>query len=100
MHSGYPFIEETVGIMSVYWNVYTDISVIANPDNIPYKDFHTTMKRLIDAGLENRVMFGSDNGNIKQVIESVNKLDFLSSEQKEKIFHKNAEQFFEKSKKN
>lgn len=100
MHSGYPFIEETVGIMSVYWNVYTDISVIANPDNIPYRDFYTTMKRLIDAGLENRVMFGSDNGNIKQVIESVNKLDFLSSEQKEKIFHKNAEQFFEKSKKN
>jgi Tat protein secretion system quality control protein TatD with DNase activity len=100
MHSGYPFIEETVGIMSVYWNVYTDISVIANPDNIPYKDFYTTMKRLIDAGLENRLMFGSDNGNIKQVIESVNKLDFLSSEQKEKIFHKNAEQFFEKSKKN
>lgn len=100
MHSGYPFIEETVGIMRVYWNVYTDISVIANPDNIPYKDFYATMKRLIDAGLENRLMFGSDNGDIKQVIESVNKLDFLSSEQKEKIFYKNAEQFFGKPKKN
>ena len=96
MHAGYPFLEETIGIMSVYQNVFIDISAITNPYIVPPKDFYAIMKKLIDAGLENRLMFGSDNGDIKQTIESVNKLDFLSSEQKEKIFYKNAEQFFKK----
>lgn len=96
MHGGSPFLEETIGIMSVYQNVYTDISAISNPYIVPHEDFYATMKKLISAGLENRLMFGSDNGDIKQAIESVNKLDFLSSEQKEKIFYKNAEQFFKK----
>lgn len=96
MHAGSPFLEETIGIMSVYQNVYADISAISNPNIVPHEDFYATMKRLIDAGLENRLMFGSDNGDIKQAIGSVNKLDFLSSAQKEKIFYKNAEQFFEK----
>lgn len=96
MHAGSPFLEDTIAIMSVYHNVYTDISAISNPYIVPHKDFYATMKRLIDAGLENRLMFGSDNGNINQIIESVNKLDFLSSEQKEKIFYQNAEQFFKK----
>lgn len=96
MHSGSPFLDETIGIMSVYRNVYTDISAISNPHIFSFEDFYTIMERLINAGLENRLMFGSDNGDIKQTIESVNKLDFLSSEQKEKIFYKNAEHFFEK----
>lgn len=96
MHAGSPFLEGTIAIMSVYRNVYTDISVISNPNIVPYKDFYSTMKRLIDAGFENRLMFGSDNGDIKISIESLNKLDFLSLEQKEKIFYKNAEQFFKK----
>lgn len=96
MHAGSPFLEDTIGIMSVYRNVYTDISVISNPYIVSHKEFYAIMKRLIDAGLENRLMFGSDNGDIKQAIESVNKLDFLSSEQKEKIFYKNAEEFFKK----
>ncbi|WP_026730504.1 amidohydrolase family protein [Flavobacterium denitrificans] len=96
MHAGSPFLEDTIGIMSVYQNVYTDISVISNPYIVSYDDFRATMKRLIDAGLENRLMFGSDNGDIKKAIESVDKLDFLSLEQKEKILHKNAEHFFKK----
>lgn len=98
MHAGSPFLEETIAIMSFYTNVYTDISAISNPYIVPHQDFYATMKRLIDAGLEDRIMFGSDNGDIQQAIESVNKLDFLSTVQKEKIFFKNAEQFFTKSK--
>lgn len=52
------------------------------------------MKAFIEAGLEGRLMFGSDNGNIGKVIASVNQLDFLTREQKNKIFYKNAERFF------
>jgi hypothetical protein len=98
MHAGAPFIEDTVAIMSYYWNVYADISAISNPDIFPKKDFYNIMKRLVDAGLENRLMFGSDNGDIDKTITNVKSLDFLSEEQKDKIFYKNAEIFFAKSK--
>jgi len=97
MHAGAPFIDDTIAIMSYYWNVYADISAISNPDIFPPNDFKYIMKRLIDAGLENRLMFGSDNGDIDKIIANVKDLDFLTEEQKDKIFHQNAEKFFTKS---
>ncbi len=97
MHSGAPFLQETIAILSVYKNVYADISAISNPFIQPTAQFYATMKVLIDAGMEDRLMFGSDNGDITQTIASVNALDFLSALQKEKIFNKNAEQFFSKN---
>jgi predicted TIM-barrel fold metal-dependent hydrolase len=39
-------------------------------------------------------MFGSDNGDFDKIINAVNELDYLTTEQKEKIFFKNAETFF------
>jgi hypothetical protein len=39
-------------------------------------------------------MFGSDNGDLSKIITAINELDFLSVEQKEKIFYKNADRFF------
>jgi len=94
MHSGGPYLQETIAILSMYRNVYTDISALANPYIIPSAQFSATIKSLIDAGFEDRLMFGSDNGNIRQAISSVNALIFLSDSQKEKIFYKNAEIFF------
>lgn len=94
MHAGAPFIEETIAIMAYYHNVYADISAISNPDIFPPMQFYSIMKRLVDAGFENRLMFGSDNGDIEKVVENVNSLDFLSQQQKDKIFHLNAEKFF------
>ena len=96
MHAGAPYLEETIAIMKYYPNVYTDISAINNPYIFPKSYFHFIMKRLIDAGFENRLMFGSDNGDIKNAIDNVKELDFLTEEQKEKIFYKNAEEFFKK----
>ncbi|HUH33014.1 MAG TPA: amidohydrolase family protein [Daejeonella sp.] len=96
MHSGAPYIEDTLAIMNYYRNVYADISAISNPDIFPSVEFHSIMKRLIDAGLENRLMFGSDNGDISEIIANLNDLDFLSGEQKEKIFYRNAEKLFGK----
>lgn len=94
MHAGAPFIEDTIAVMSVYRNVYTDISAISNPDLMGAADFYATMKRLVDAGLEDRLMFGSDNGDIDKAKAAVTALDFLTAEQKEKIFYRNAERFF------
>ena len=41
-------------------------------------------------------MFGTDNGNVEKVVAAIQALEFLSEEQKDKIFYRNAERFFEK----
>ena len=99
MHSGDQYYKETVDIIHRYDLVYADISVISNPDIVPAAQFKIIMKTFVEAGLEDRIMFGSDNGNIEKVIASVDDLDFLTKEQKEKIFCKNAEHFFVTAKK-
>ncbi len=58
MHAGRPFLEETIALMSVYPQVYADISAI---DWIITRDeFYAYVRALIRAGLEKQLMFGSD----------------------------------------
>lgn len=97
MHAGAPYLKGTLEILEDYPQVYADISVLANPDIMDKKDFHSYMKSLIDSGFENRLMFGSDNGDLKKMINAINELDFLTVEQKENIFIRNAETFFRKN---
>ena len=94
MHAGAPYLKGTLETLSTYPQVYADISVLANPDIVKNEDFRPYMKALIDSGFENRLMFGSDNGDLDKMINAINALDFLTSEQKEKIFFKNADTFF------
>lgn len=94
MHGGAPYVKECIEMMKTYPAVYADISVLNNPDIIPSNDFAVIMKGFVDAGLEDRLMFGSDNADIKKTVEAVNELSFLSKQQKEKIFNNNAIKFF------
>jgi hypothetical protein len=96
MHGGGPFVKECIEMMKTYPTLYADISVLNNPNIIPAKDFASIMKGFIDAGLEDRLMFGSDNADIKTCVAAVEQLEFLSAKQKEKIFQLNAKQFFRK----
>lgn len=98
MHSGDQYYKETIEVMQENELVYSDISVISNPDIVPPNTFSIIMKAFIDAGLEDRLMFGTDNGNIEKVIMAVKALDFLSVEQKEKLYYQNAERFFNSKK--
>lgn len=97
MHGGDFHFQETISIMREYKDVYADISVLTNPDITTPDRFQEIMKAYLNAGLENRIMFGSDNGDIVKSIASLNALTFLTDEQREKIFYKNAERFFAKS---
>lgn len=98
MHAGGPpYIGETIEIMKEYPKVYADISVINNPHIVKPELFAGIMQSFIDAGFEDRLMFGSDNGDIEVMIHSVQCLPFLSDEQKDKILYKNAETFFSTS---
>lgn len=94
MHSGDQYYKETIEIMQENELVYSDISVISNPDIVPPDKFAVIMKAFIDAGLEDRLMFGTDNGNIEKVFMAVEALDFFSAEQKQKLYYQNAERFF------
>ncbi|PKA84406.1 amidohydrolase family protein [Ulvibacter sp. MAR_2010_11] len=99
MHAGAPFLEDTLAILKYYPNVYLDISAVNNPYIFPKADFQAIIKRFIDGGFEDRIMFGSDNGPINLAIENVEQIDFISSLQKEKIFYRNAEVFFSRENK-
>jgi hypothetical protein len=94
MHSGDQYFNEAVSVMQKSKQVFADISVISNPDIVSFERFSIIVKTFIDAGLEDRLMFGTDNGNIEKIIASVKGLPFLSKKQLDKIFYQNAETFF------
>ncbi len=94
MHSGVWEYKETITLMQENKEVYADLSVISNPDIVPLAEFSNMMKAFISAGLEDRLMFGTDNGDIEKVIASIESLSFLSEQQKKKLYYQNAEHFF------
>ena len=94
-HMGWPFLEETIGILNLYPQVYVDTSAM---DLIwPREGFISYLKELIKSGFEKRIMFGSDQMTwpdaISMAIEAIEKADFLSAEQKRDILYNNAARF-------
>lgn len=99
MHAGGPYHDDAIRMMKRYPQVYTDISVVNNPEIVPTVEFEKLMQRMIDEGLEDRIMFGSDNANVERVINSILDLKMLTAEQKDKILFLNAERFFSQTRK-
>jgi predicted TIM-barrel fold metal-dependent hydrolase len=95
MHGGWPYLEETKAIMSVYPQVYADLATINWI--IPREEFHEYLKDLIRAGFGKRLMFGSDQmvwpEAIGMGIEGIESAKFLSKEEKRDIFYNNAARF-------
>lgn len=94
-NAGWPFLQEITSLMYVYPNVYADISTITWI--IPRTTFHNYLQGLIDAGLEKRLMFGSDAMVWPEVIglaiEAIESAPFLTPQQKRDIFYHNAARF-------
>lgn len=95
MHAGWPFIDEMIGLLYAHPQVYIDIAVINWV--LPRAEFHRYLKRLVEAGYANRIMFGSDQMNwpkaIGLAIEAVESAPFLGEQQKRDIFYNNAARF-------
>jgi predicted TIM-barrel fold metal-dependent hydrolase len=95
MHGGWPYLEETKAIMSVYSQVYVDLATINWI--IPREEFHEYLRGLIRAGFCERLMFGSDQmvwpEAIGMAIAGIESAAFLSKEQKRDIFYNNAARF-------
>jgi uncharacterized protein len=58
VHAGHPFLDEILAIMMLYPSVYTDTGAIIHV--VPPEEFYRYYSVLIDAGLGDRIMFGSD----------------------------------------
>lgn len=101
MHAGYPYLQETIALMSVYPQVYADTSVINWI--IPRREFHAYLEALMRAGLGKRLMFGSDQmiwpEAIGMAIEGIESARFLTHQQKRDIFYNNAVRFLRLSEK-
>ena len=95
MHAGYPFIDRMLALLYAHPQVYVDTGVISHTQS--RAEFHSYIKRLVDAGFATRIMFGSDQmiwpETIEAAIESIESADFLSAEQKRDIFYNNAARF-------
>ena len=96
MHAGWPMTDQMVGLMWAHPQVYVDIGAIAW--GIPRKEFHSHLRRLVEAGFGKRIMFGSDQmvwpELIGAAVEGVESATFLTPEQKRDIFYNNAVEFF------
>jgi predicted TIM-barrel fold metal-dependent hydrolase len=95
MHYGSPLVDEMIAMMYSHPNLYVDIS--ANNWGMARKQFYDHLQRMIDAGFEKRILFGSDQmawpATIGKAIEAVEKAPFLSERQKRDIFYNNAARF-------
>lgn len=95
MHAGVPMIDEMIMVMNAHPQVFVDLA----GDNwgLPRKEFHSVLKRMVDAGYGKRIMFGSDQmmwpETIEIAIESVTQAGFLSEQQKRDILYNNAARF-------
>ena len=96
MHAGWPRLENMILLMYLHPQVYVDISAINYM--IPTKEFHSYLKRLVDAGFGKRIMWGSDQmiwpKTIEAGIEAIESATFLTKQQKRDIFYNNAVKFF------
>lgn len=93
MHAGVPFLDEAIALMQDHPQVHADLSVINNPDIVPPPAFAAIITKLFEAGLGDRIMFGTDNADVAKVRASLDALP-LTATQKQAILHGNAARFF------
>ena len=95
MHYGSPNVDEMISMLYHHPQLYVDIA--ANNWGMPRKQFHDHLRRLVEAGMVKRIMFGSDQmiwpQTIGEAIETVERAAFLTQDQKRDIFYNNAARF-------
>lgn len=101
MHAGWPMLDQMIGLMWAHPQVYVDTGVIDWA--LPRQEFHTYLRRLVEAGFGKRIMFGSDQmvwpETIGMAVQGIESAAFLTEEQKRDIFYNNAVRFFRLGKK-
>jgi predicted TIM-barrel fold metal-dependent hydrolase len=95
MHGGWPYLQDTVALMTMYPQVVTDMGAI--DWIVPRAEFHAYLGALVRADLGKRVLFGSDQmywpEAIGLAVDAVESAPFLSRAEKRDIFYGNAVRF-------
>lgn len=95
MHYGSPLVEEMIGLLYSYPNLYIDVA--QNNWGFPRAHFYRQLQQLVDAGFGKRILFGSDQliwpETISIAIETIEQAPFLSEQQKRDILYNNAARF-------
>lgn len=98
MHAGIPaFTEETFAMFHMFPNVYADIGFLPEWSNYMRASLKEFLKKAVEYGFTDRIMFGSDEmrwpSAIDIGIKYIKNADFLTQKQKEDILYNNAAKF-------
>jgi predicted TIM-barrel fold metal-dependent hydrolase len=95
MHAGYPMIEEMLTLLQANSHVYVDVAGLIW--SYPLSEVNRYIQRLVDAGFEDRVMFGTDQFEWPKLmaysISIIQNADYLTPEEKRDILYNNAARF-------
>ncbi len=95
MHAGYPMLDDLLTLMYGHPQVYVDVGAITF--GVPRAHFYRYLQTMVEAGLGERVMFGSDQmfwpGLIEVALRAIEDAPFLSEDQKRDILYNNAARF-------
>jgi len=95
MHAGYPMIDNMLTLLQANSHVYVDVAGLIW--SYPIKEVNRYIERLVDAGFEDRVMFGTDQliwpKLMSYSISIIQNADYLTPEQKRDILYNNAARF-------
>ena len=95
MHAGYPMIDNVLTLLQANSHVYVDVAGLIW--SYPLKEVNRYIQRLVDAGFEDRVMFGTDQLQWPKLmsysISIIQNADYLTPEQKRDILYNNAARF-------
>lgn len=96
MHAGWPHIDGLLAMLHSFPQLYVDMAVINWA--LPEAEFRTYLRRIVEAGFHERVMYGSDQmvwpDAISISIDRIKRAPFLTEAQRRDIFFNNAVRFF------
>ena len=95
MHAGYPMIDNTLTLLQANAHVYLDVAGLIW--SYPLKEVNRYIQRLVDAGFEDRVMFGAGQMIWPKLmaysISLIQNAGYLTPQQKRDILYNNAARF-------
>jgi predicted TIM-barrel fold metal-dependent hydrolase len=96
MHAGYPMIDNMIALMGANAYVYVDVAGMIW--SYPLAEVNDYIKRLVQAGFEKRIMYGTDLMIWPKLLETsigvIENANYLSFDQKRDILFNNAVRFF------
>ena len=86
-----PFDSEIFALLRDYPNVYLDMSILNSL--FPAEAHERELRRLIDAGFEDRIMFGTDGQPAGPILRRLEAISWLTANQRRAILYDNAARF-------